>query len=156
MKMQYIGLCAAMLALCGCVPNVSPSSYSIGAVGEVNRTVAATVISARVVHIEGSRGGGAVAGGAAGAVAGSAVGGSARANALGAIGGAVIGSIAGAAAEHAASKQEGMEYVVQTGNGAMMTVVQGLKPAFGMHQHVLVLYGSPARVIADPRYKPSE
>jgi len=32
-----------------------------------------------------------------------------------------------------------------------MTIVQGVVPPFVVGQNVLVLYGSPARVIADPR-----
>lgn len=92
-----------------------------------------------------------MAGAAAGVVAGSSIGGSGRANAIGAIGGAVIGSIVGAAAERDASHQQGTEYVVQTQNGNLMTVVQGATPPLHVGQAVLVLYGSPARIIADPR-----
>jgi outer membrane lipoprotein SlyB len=136
----------------GCAANVSPSSYSVGSVGQVNRTVAGVIVSARGVTIEGTAGAGSLAGGAAGAVAGSSIGGGGRANALGAIGGAVVGSIAGAAVEQNSTRQQGIEYVVQTNNGNLMTIVQGPTPAFAVDQRVLVLYGSPARVIADPRY----
>lgn len=45
-----------------------------------------------------------------------------------------------------------MEYVVQTENGSMMTVVQGAAPSFAQGDKVLVLYGSPSRLIADPRH----
>lgn len=86
-----------------------------------------------------------------GAVAGSQVGGSDAAGAVGAIGGLVIGAIAGAAAERKLSDQIGMEYVVETMNGNLMTVVQGADPPFAPGDSVLILYGSPARVIADPR-----
>lgn len=137
--------------LIGCAPNVRTDSYSIGSVGQVNRTVSGTVISVRSVAIDGSRGGGAVAGGAIGGVAGSSLGGSGEAAAIGAIGGLVVGAIAGAAGERAASKTTGLEYVVQTENGNLMTVVQGSEPQFEVGKAVLVLYGSPSRVIADPR-----
>jgi outer membrane lipoprotein SlyB len=139
------------LAISGCAANVSPDTYSIGSVGQINRTVAGAVVSARQVTIDGTTGGGALAGGGAGAIAGSSMGGGGRANAIGAIGGAVVGSVAGAAIERGASGRVGMEYVVQTVNGNMMTVVQGATPAFTVGQFVLVLYGSPARLIADPR-----
>lgn len=139
------------LVVSSCAANVSPDTYSVGSVGQINRTVAGAVVSARQVTIDGTTGGGALAGGGAGAIAGSSLGGSGRANAIGAIGGAVVGSIAGAAVERGASRQVGMEYVVQTINGNMMTVVQGVTPAFTVGQSVLVLYGSPARLIADPR-----
>lgn len=144
-------LMLAALTVSGCVTNVSPNTYSVGSVGQINRTVAGTVVSARQVTIDGTTGGGALAGGGAGAVAGSSMGSSGRSNAIGAIGGAVVGSIAGAAIERGASQQPGMEYVVQTINGNMMTIVQGTMPAFTVGQPVLVLYGSPARLIADPR-----
>lgn len=139
------------LGISGCAANVSPNTYSVGSVGQINRTVAGAVVSARQVTIDGTTGGGALAGGGAGAIAGSSMGGSGRANAIGAIGGAVVGSIAGAAIERGSSRQVGMEYVVQTINGNMMAIVQGATPAFTVGQPVLVLYGSPARLIADPR-----
>ncbi|UNK41248.1 hypothetical protein MNO14_09645 [Luteimonas sp. S4-F44] len=148
MKAAWI---AMALMTAGCVPNVRPDSYSIGSVGQVNRTTEGTIISARTVIIDGSRGGGAAAGGAAGAVAGSQIGGSDAAGAVGAIGGLVVGAIAGAAVERSASTQHGIEYVVETSNGNLMTVVQGADPALPPGSKVLVLYGSPARIIADPR-----
>lgn len=134
-----------------CVPDVRPESYSIGSVGQVNRSTSGVIISARSVSIDGSRGGGAAAGGAIGAIAGSQVGGSDAASAAAAIGGLVVGTIAGAASERKLSGQLGVEYVVETSNGNLMTIVQGAHPTFATGQKVLVLYGSPARVIADPR-----
>lgn len=148
-------VCGALMVT-GCTPNVSPDTYSIGSVGQVNRSVAGVIISARAVTIDGSTGGGSMAGGAAGAVAGSSIGGNGRANAIGAIGGAVVGSIAGAAVEGSAARQPGAEYVVQTQNGNLMTIVQGSVPPLRVGQPVLVLYGSPARIIADPRGSASD
>lgn len=152
MKTRTAGLAfVALVSLGACTPNIQPSTYSIGAVGQVNRTIAGVVISARPVHIDGSTGTGAGVGGVAGAVAGSSIGGGDRANALGAIGGAVAGALIGAAAERSSSAQEGMEYVVETANGNLMTIVQGPEPRFSEGAKVLVLYGSPARLIQDPR-----
>jgi outer membrane lipoprotein SlyB len=138
-------------ALAGCASNISPNTYSVGSVGQVNRTVAGTVISARAVNVAGTTGVGSTAGGALGATAGSGLGGSGRANLAGAIGGAIAGSMAGAAIEQNSTKQDGVEYVVQTENNNLMTIVQGPNPAFPTGSKVLVLYGSPARIIADPR-----
>jgi len=70
---------------------------------------------------------------------------------LGAIGGAIAGGLAGAAIENSATQQTGLEYVVQTENGNLMTLVQGSDPPFTIGQKVLVLYGSPSRIILDPR-----
>ncbi|MGE8280235.1 MAG: hypothetical protein ACN6O2_07340 [Stenotrophomonas sp.] len=146
-------LIATSLSMVACAPNVRTDSYSVGSVGQVNRTVAATVISVRTVAIDGTRGGGAAAGAAMGGIAGSQMGGSDAAGAIGAVGGIVVGAIAGAAMEKSASKTSGLEYVVQTENGNLMTVVQGSDPVFAEGASVLVLYGSPSRIIADPRRK---
>jgi len=145
---------AIAIALAGCASNISPQTYSVGSVGQVNRSVSGTVVSAREVDVSGTTGVGGGAGTAAGAVVGSAAGGSnSRGNIVGAIGGAIIGGLAGSAIEANATKQKGMEYVVETENGNLMTIVQGIEPIFLEHQKVLVLYGSPSRLIADPRAK---
>jgi outer membrane lipoprotein SlyB len=150
----FVYLYAALITLGGCAHNISPQTYSVGSVGQVNRTVSATIISAREVDVAGTTGVGDGAGTAAGAVVGSAAGGNnTRGNIVGAIGGAVVGGIAGAAIESNATKQKGMEYVVETENGNLMTIVQGTELIFAAGQKVLVLYGSPSRLIADPRAK---
>lgn len=140
-----------LITLGGCAANLSPKTYSVGSVGQVNRTVAATVISASMVDVSGTTGLGGTVGTAAGAVAGSSIGGGTRANILGAIGGAVIVGLAGATIEANTTQQKGMEYVVETENGNLMTLVQGMDSLFAAGQKVLVLYGSPSRLIADPR-----
>jgi outer membrane lipoprotein SlyB len=53
-------------------------------------------------------------------------------------------------AEDAMTRQTGIEYVVQTENGALLTIVQGPQPAFSITQKMLVIYGNQARVVADP------
>lgn len=147
-------LSVAVVALAGCASNISPQTYSVGSVGQVNRTVSATVISVREVDVAGTTGIGGSAGTATGAVVGSAAGGNnTRGNIVGAIGGAVIGGLAGSAIEANATKQKGMEYVVETENGNLMTIVQGTETVFATGQKVLVLYGSPSRLIVDPRAK---
>lgn len=147
-------LVAAIIALAGCANNTSPNTYSVGSVGQVNRSISATVISVREVNVAGTTGVGGAAGTATGAVLGSSIGGNdGRSNIVGAIGGAVIGGIAGAAIEANATKQKALEYVVETENGNLMTIVQGKDAVFAEGQKVLVLYGSPSRLIADPRVK---
>lgn len=142
----------ASVILAGCAQNISPQTYSVGSVGQVNRTISARVISAREVSVAGTSNVGGAAGTATGAVVGSAAGGSnTRGNIVGAIGGAIVGGLAGATIEANATKQKGMEYVVETENGNLMTIVQGTDPVFTSGQKVLVLYGSPSRLIADPR-----
>lgn len=152
---KVIAIVGVVLAILGgCATTTSPQTYSVGSVGQVNRTVAATVISAREVNVAGTTGVGGSAGTVTGAVIGSAAGGNnSRGNIVGAIGGAIVGGLAGAAIEVNATKQMGMEYVVETENGNLMTIVQGIGPVFANGQKVLVLYGSPSRLITDPRAK---
>jgi outer membrane lipoprotein SlyB len=137
--------------LTGCTQNISPQTYSVGSIGQVNRTIAGTVVSAREVDISGTSSTGGATGGVAGAVAGSAASSDARGGMLGAIGGAIVGSIAGAAIESNATKQKGVEYVVDTENGNLMTIVQGSDPFFPSGSKILVLYGHPSRIISDTR-----
>jgi outer membrane lipoprotein SlyB len=141
------------LVLAGCARDISPQTYSVGSVGQVNRTISATVISVRTVDVKGSSGVGGAAGAGVGAVAGSSIGSTGRDNLAGAIVGAVVGGIAGSAVEGKLAEQKAMEYVIETENGNLMTIVQGLELIFSVGQRVLVLYGSPARLIEDPRAK---
>ena len=150
--MRRVALITMLTLLGGCAQDISPNSYSVGSVGMVNRSIAGTIISARPVDIRGTSALGGAAGTAAGAAAGSAIGGGTRSNIVGAIGGAVVGGLTGAALEASATKQTGMEYVIETENGNLMTVVQGNTPLFVEGNKILVLYGSPSRIIADPRH----
>lgn len=149
--MKFFFLFLSLTFLSACAPNVSPDSYSVGSVGAVNRTVAGVIISARTVQIKGTTGVGSTAGAATGAVAGSAVGSGTRANIAGAIGGAVVGGIAGALVEDGLTKQSGREYVIQTENGNLMTIVQGREPEYLVGDKVFILYGNPSRIIKDSR-----
>jgi len=148
----------SILFLCtfisACTSNISPKSYSVGSVGQVNRTVSATVISVREVDISGTSALGGTSGAVAGGIAGSSMGSSGRDNALGAVAGAVVAGLAGAALEEGLTRQKGIEYIVETDNGNLMTIVQGNNMLFKEGQKVFVLYGSPSRIIADTRTKP--
>ena len=136
----------------GCASNISPKTYSLASVGQVNMTFPGTIVSAREVGIAGSTALGSNAGGLAGAVVGSAAGSqNIRGNLVGAIGGAIVGGLAGAAIEANATKQIGIEYIVETEKGKLLTIVQGSDPTFTEGQKVLILFGAPSRVIADPR-----
>ena len=149
-NLTRLGAMAVAAMLAGCMPNVSPATYSVGSVGQTNRAVRGTIVSTRPVQISGTQSGiGATSGAAAGAVGGSAIGRGTRSNVAGAIGGAVAGGIAGALIEESATRQQGIEYVVQTENGALLTIVQGAEPALAVGQKVFVLYGAQSRIIAD-------
>lgn len=123
--MRLVLIAALSAFLFGCAASVDPSTYSIGSVGQVNRSVRGVVVSARPVMINANTGAGGVVGGTAGAVAGSSIGGGARANVLGAIGGAVVGGLLGSSIEARNSLLSGMEYVVSTSNNNLLTITQG-------------------------------
>ena len=145
-------LISISLLLCSCARNISPDTYAVGTVGQVNRAVKGVIINARQVNISGSQSGiGATSGAAAGGVAGSAIGGGTRANIIGAIGGAVVGGIIGSAIEEWSTQQTGMEYVVETENGALITLVQGKEPKLNAGDRVVVIYGTTSRVIPYPK-----
>lgn len=151
MKMKVLLSIIAFLFITGCTQNINPDTYSVGGTGKVNSTRAGVVVGVRTVSVEGTNTTGKTAGALAGGVAGSTIGGSTRANILGAIGGALIGGIAGGATEKAITSQEGVEYIVQTDSGDMVTLTQGPNPSFKKGDRVLILYGSKARIIADER-----
>jgi outer membrane lipoprotein SlyB len=134
-----------------CTPNVSVDTYAIGSVGQVNRAIQGVIISARPVKISGTESGvGAVSGAGAGAIGGATLGGDAAGAAVGLIGGAVVGGVAGALTEKELTKQTGVEYVVKTNNGALISLVQSDDVAFEVNQRVIVVYGSRSRIIDDP------
>ena len=137
------------LAVSACAPQISPDSYGVGSVGQVNRAIRGIVVSARPVAVDGTQGVGVAAGATAGAIGGSFVGGDVRSNLIGAVAGAVVGGIVGAALEKETTRQQGMEYVIQSQNGALLTIVQGAEPRFPVSSSVIVLYGNRSRVIAD-------
>lgn len=155
MKKIYILICLSLffVNLISCTRNVSPNSYAVGSVGQVNRAVKGIIISAREVEISGNQSGlGGSAGAAAGATAGTFIGGGARENILGAIGGAVIGGVVGSIAEEGSTRQKGIEYVIETENGALISIVQGVEPLLAVGKKIILLYGTRSRIIPDPKY----
>lgn len=84
-----------------------------------------TILSIRPVTIDGTQsGGGGAAGAIAGGVAGSNVGGQ-RGSVLVGLAGAIAGGVIGNAAERAATKEDGVEILVQLKNGERRSIVQG-------------------------------
>lgn len=137
--------------LTGCAPSISSDTYGTYSANQVNRTVKGVVDNTRVVRVQGTSTIGTLVGGAAGALAGSTIGGG-RGQILGAIGGGLIGAGVGNVAEKQITQQQGMEYVIKTQDGGYISVVQGLTPTFQKGQHVMVIFGDKARVVADPDY----
>ncbi len=151
MKTRFLLLIAALGLVAGCTQNINPDTYSVEGAGKVNKTVPGVIVSSRKVSVAGTNSTGKTVGVLAGAAAGSAIGGGTRSHILGAIGGALLGGIAGGAIEEGVTSQGGIEYVVQTEGGSLVTLTQGPSPVFSKGQKVLILYGSKARIIADER-----
>lgn len=148
-KIAVFGVIGLSLLLGGCA-DLSPNTYSAGDVGQVNQVVPAKIISMRPVKIKTSSGGaGTLIGAGAGAVAGSAIGGGTRANILGGIGGALVGGLAGHAIEEGIGTKQGMEYVLRTNSGKLLTVTQTQDLQLGVGQKVLIIYGKQTRIVPD-------
>jgi len=124
--------------------------YKVETIGSAQRSVAATVLSAKPVQIVRQNTG-------AGANAGAAMGGalaydnsdSAAAIVAGVIAGAVIGD----AIESSGNALNGKEYVIQTENELLLTVAQinQNNEIFGAGDKVILVYGHPHKLIRDPR-----
>ena len=155
MKTRNIPAVLLLFVLASCKTDFSPDSYEVGSVGTVNRAVEGVIISVREVKIQGNTGTGAAAGGIAGGVGGAAVigGGDGASAVVGAIGGALVGALAGNAIEKRSSKQRGYSYVVKTGNGSLLTLVQGADVKLKVGQRVIVEYGPRSRIIPYPEKK---
>lgn len=154
MTLRLIAASACLLSLASCAPDMSADRYRASQVGSVNRAVRGEIISIRIVTIDRSTGVGGAAGAGLGATAGASLGSNTGGSAAGAIAGAVIGGIAGAALERDGSKASAYEYVIRTDNGALITLVQ-TDGQYGAGARVIVLYGSPARIIADADNQPA-
>lgn len=138
------------LTVTGCAPSMSPDTYNPYTTGVACQTVKGVVDSARVVRVQGTSTVGTIAGGVAGAVAGSAIGGG-NMSIITAVAGGLVGAGVGNVTERHLTEKYAMEYVIKTCNG-LVSIVQGPCPTLQKGQHVLVIYGPQARVIADPDY----
>ena len=147
-RLFLIFLAASFLG--GCAPNISPNNYNVADIGAANNVVRGVIVTARPVQVSGHNNGvGGLTGAVAGGIAGSTIGGGGTANALGAVGGAIAGGLLGNAVQKGVSKQTGIEYIVKTSKGRLLSVVQGTQSALSVGQHVLVILGNPAKIIPD-------
>lgn len=141
-KFAVGALTAVALGLGACQPNISGNQVTSSQAGQINQTVAGTVISYRPVTVQDQNpsyltGAGAIAGG----IGGSQIGGGDVENALGAIGGALAGGLAGYAVEQAVNNQTGVEYTVELDDGRVVTIVQGADQLYPPGSRVLIAYG---------------
>lgn len=136
-------LAVASLLFTSCVRQISPNVYSSRQVGEASMTYSGCIVNVRPVCVQQQGAGvGTLAGGVAGGALGSAVGrGCFAPTAIGAI----VGAVAGTAIEQDATRQTGLEYVIQLDNGQLMTVVQGCDQFFQCGEPVYVIMSSTGR-----------
>jgi outer membrane lipoprotein SlyB len=143
---------AVALALTACATS-NPNVVPVYATQRMSQVYDATVLSVRPVTIDGSQSGvGAGAGAIAGGIAGSTVGGGNGA-AVATVLGAVIGGVAGNAIERDATKQNGVEIIVQLRNGQRRAVIQGATADLWMpgDPAILIVSGGNARVARAPQ-----
>jgi outer membrane lipoprotein SlyB len=144
------GLEAVFLAaaLTGCAPTYSPDTYASNAVQLANKVDQGIVVGIRAVLISADPTVGTATLGAAGGIAGSQVG-SGATSALGALGGTVAGGLVGSAVSHTEGDTTGYEYIVRKPNGDLLSVTQKDAQPLNIGQHVLIIQGPQARIVAD-------
>jgi outer membrane lipoprotein SlyB len=149
MKRILISFFMVVLVLvAGCAPNISSNNYDYQNYGAANKVVSGVIVSSRPVQVNKNTGVGGVSGAVAGGAAGSAIGSGIRAGIIGAVGGAVIGGLLGNAVEKGVSRSTGIEYIVKTTKGNMISVVQAPQPYFPVGSYVNVILGDPARIVS--------
>lgn len=115
---------AAAFALAACATS-NPDVVQRHEAQRLSQVQDATVLSVRPVTIDGSQSGtGAVTGGVLGGIAGSTRSSGREQAAIGVIG-AVAGAVIGNTVERAATKEDGVEILVQLRNGERRSIVQG-------------------------------
>lgn len=135
-------------ALCGCGPNYSPDTYSSNAVQQANKVDQGVIVGVRRVDISAQTGVGAATGAAAGGIAGSQAS-DGVGSAIGALGGAVVGGIIGNTVDHKVNDTFGYEYIVRKPNKDLLSVTQKDEVPLAIGQHVLLIAGVQARIVAD-------
>ena len=141
--MVLLGLVAS-----GCSPDLSPNTYNAGAVQQANKAEQGVVVGVRLVDVRVAGTTGAMVGGAAGGLAGAQAG-NGTASAFGAIGGSLIGGLIGTGVERTAGDTRAYEYIVRKANKELVSVTQKDDPPLAIGQHVLVIVGTQARIVAD-------
>ncbi len=132
----------------GCAPNYSPNTYASNAVQQAAKVDQGVVVGVREVAVSANTTIGTATGAAAGGIAGSQVGGGVT-SAFGALGGGLLGGIAGSATEHVQGDTRAFEYIVRKPNGDLISVTQKDDQPLALGQHVLVIAGPQARIVAD-------
>lgn len=141
---------SAFIYLSACSTVDGQGRYRIETIGNAKRSVGAVVISHQPVMVQsGTTGTGQLVGGTAGGL----IADNNSDNAGVVFAGILVGAIAGEMIESDANTHEATEYVIQTDNDLLLTVVQVNKnnPIFYVGEKVILIHGYPSRLIKDPR-----
>jgi len=131
---------------CSKPQNVS-TEYSRSQINSVQETIIATVISKRIVTVDGDSGVGGTAGGLTGYIAGSTIGDTPSENAIGAIAGSIIGATIGSAVESETQAVAATEYVLKAKDGKLLTIIM-TDNTFNLGEAVYVGLGDTAKILA--------
>jgi outer membrane lipoprotein SlyB len=140
---------AVLLALAGCAPQNTNTTYSAEDIGRTANVSFGTIISMRPVTVQSQSSGiGALGGAAAGGAAGSFIGGSdVKGNILGAIGGAIIGGVVGNAVENQSGTGQAVEFIIHEDFApAPISVVQTNELNFQPGERVVITRGARTRL----------
>ncbi len=154
--MKKILIVAALAGTLGGCATYSPDVVQPYQAQRMSVVQDATVLSVRPVSIDGRQTGvGTVAGSVVGGVAGSSIGGY-RDGFVGGVIGAVVGGVIGNAVERDATRQDGVEILVQLRNGERRAIVQGRgAETLAVGEPVmLVTSGARTRVMRAPAVAP--
>jgi len=140
----------AFFYLSACTTTDGQGRYRIETIGNAKRSVGAIVISQQSVMVQGSiTGRGTLIGGTAGGL----IADNESDNAGIVFAGILAGAIIGEMIEKDANIHEATEYVIQTDNKMLLTVVQVNvgNIIFKVGEKVILIHGYPSRLIKDPR-----
>ena len=152
MKLNFIPIIFCTLLVLGCASTDNRRIFSEAQTGKAQQSVTATVLSAKPILIQKDTSG---LGATAGALAGGGIAGESTGNVAIIIAGIIWGAVVGEAIEGAANIVDGTEYVIQADTGTIFTVAQINKgyEALNVGQSVILVYGSPTKLLPDPRQK---
>lgn len=145
---SWIMACIAVLGMTACAPTNTNTSFSAGSIGSAASVSRGTIVSMRVVQIQGNSGigVGTAAGAVAGGVAGSFIGGDPRSNILAGLAGAVVGGIAGTAIERGVTQGQAVEFIINEDTGGTISVVQTNELNFVPGERVVIVRGDRTRL----------
>ena len=146
-KILFVCLTFFSFVLSGCSqPQNSSSEYRRSQLDNAQETIVATVVSKRVVNVDGETGIGQAAGGLAGYITGNTVGDTDNENALGSIAGALLGATIGSSIESKVQSVQATEYILQIGSSDLITVLL-TDGQFNVGDEVYVSMGAQVKIL---------